>query len=123
MLRRGAGGKIILVASLTSQVGIPNTAPYAAAKSGVLGLVRTLAVEWAPHAIQVNAIAPGYFHTALTDALFSDPERRDKLLSRIPMGRIGEPDDLAGAIVFLASSASNYMTGQVINVDGGWLAG
>lgn len=122
MAERAAGGKIILVSSLTGHIGVPGTAPYSAGKSGVLGLMRTLAVEWASHDIQVNAIGPGYFHTALTDELFQDSERRDKLLSRIPMGRVGEAEDLAGATVFLASSASDYVTGQVINVDGGWLA-
>lgn len=123
MVRRGSGGKIIFVASLTSHLGVRNTVPYSASKSGILGLVRTLAVEWASHSIQVNAIGPGYFHTALTDDLFSDPEGRARVLSRIPIGRVGEPEDLAGATVFLASSASDYMTGQVVNVDGGWLAG
>jgi NAD(P)-dependent dehydrogenase (short-subunit alcohol dehydrogenase family) len=123
MVERGTGGKIVLVASLTSHLGVPNTAPYAAGKSGTLGLVRTLAVEWAEYGIQVNAIGPGYFHTALTDDLFSDPERRERVLARIPMGRPGKSGDLVGATVFLASSASDYVTGQVINVDGGWLAG
>lgn len=122
MMEMGEGGKIILVSSLTSHIGVANLAPYSAGKSGVLGLVRTLAVEWASQGIQVNAIGPGYFHTALTDELFQDPERRDKLVSRIPMGRVGEAEDLAGATVFLASPASDYVTGQVINVDGGWLA-
>lgn len=123
MIERGAGGKIILVASLTSHIGVPNVAPYAASKSGLLGLARTLAVEWAPHSIQVNALGPGYFRTAITEELFADPEQRSRLLARIPAGRPGEPEDLAGATVFLASSASDYVTGQVINVDGGWLAG
>jgi 2-dehydro-3-deoxy-D-gluconate 5-dehydrogenase len=123
MIERHDGGKIILVASLTSQIGVPNVAPYAAGKSGILGLVRTLAVEWAPHSIQVNAVGPGYFRTTITEEIFADPERRSKLLARIPAGRPGEPEDLAGATVFLASPASDYMTGQVINVDGGWLAG
>ena len=120
---RGSTGSIILVASLTSDIGIPQTAPYSASKSGLLGLVRTLAVEWAPQNIRVNAIGPGYFHTQLTDALFKDEERRDWVLSRIPMGRPGVAEDLAGATVFLASRASAYVTGQVLYVDGGWLAG
>ena len=120
---RGKAGSIILVASLTSEIGIPQTAPYGAAKSGLLGLVRTLAVEWAPSHVRVNALGPGYFHTELTDALFRDPERRDWLLSRIPLGRPGVAQDLAGAAVFLASQASSYVTGQVLYVDGGWLAG
>ena len=123
MIERDAGGKIILVASLTSQIGVPNVAPYAAGKSGVLGLVRTLALEWAPHSIQVNAVGPGYFRTTITEEIFADPGRRSKLLARIPAGRPGEPEDLAGATVFLASPASDYVTGQVVNVDGGWLAG
>ncbi len=123
LLARGSAGSIILVASLTSEIGIPQTAPYSAAKSGMLGLVRTLAVEWAPQGIRVNAIGPGYFHTDLTDALFRDAERRDWVLSRIPQGRPGVAEDLAGATVFLASGASAYVTGQVLYVDGGWLAG
>jgi NAD(P)-dependent dehydrogenase (short-subunit alcohol dehydrogenase family) len=122
MMRRGEGGKIIVVGSLTTTIGIPATAAYAAAKSGLLGLARTLAVELAPHGICVNAIAPGYFHTAMTDDLFSDPRRRAEIMSRIPLGRTGEPEDLGGATVFLASAASDYVTGQTIAVDGGWLA-
>lgn len=123
MLRQQEGGSIIFVASLTSITGIPHTAPYSAAKSGILGLTRTLAVEWAPYGIRVNAVAPGYFHTQLTDALFRDPERRAALLARIPMGQEGKPEDLAGAVIFLASPASAYVTGQTLFVDGGWSAG
>lgn len=123
MRRQAEGGSIIFVASLTSVTGIPHTAPYSAAKSGILGLTRTLAVEWAPYRIRVNALAPGYFHTQLTDALFRDPDRRAALLSRIPMGEGGKPEDLAGAVVFLASRASSYVTGQTLFVDGGWTAG
>jgi NAD(P)-dependent dehydrogenase (short-subunit alcohol dehydrogenase family) len=82
-----------------------------------------LAVEWAQSGIRVNAIAPGYFRTQLTDGLFQDPDRSAWIQSRIPMGRIGAPDDLAGAAVFLASDASAYITGSILNVDGGWLAG
>lgn len=123
MRSQEGGGSIIFVASLTSMTGIPRIAPYSAAKSGILGLTRTLAVEWAPYGIRVNAIGPGYFHTQLTADLFADPERRAALEARIPMGRIGTPEDLVGAAVFLASPASSYVTGQTVFVDGGWLAG
>lgn len=123
MRDRGEGGKIIHVASLTTAIGLPNVSIYAAAKSGIAGLVRTMAVEWAPLGIQVNAIGPGYYRTELTEALFQDRERTAWVQSRIPMGRTGVPGDLAGAAVFLASRASDYITGQILYVDGGWLAG
>jgi 2-deoxy-D-gluconate 3-dehydrogenase len=113
----------LFVGSLTSWIGLPNIAPYAASKSGLLGLTRTLAVEWAPFGIRVNALCPGYFHTAMTDDLLSDPQSRECLLARIPMRRLGVVEDLAGAAVFLLSPAASYITGQVVNVDGGWLAG
>lgn len=122
MRDRGRGGRIVFVASLTSYLAVPGTAAYAASKAGVVSAVRTLALEWAGAGIRVNGIAPGYFHTELTDELFRDPERRDWVLSRIPVGRTGEPEELGGAVVFLASAASEYVTGQVIAVDGGWLA-
>ena len=86
-------------------------------------MVRTLAVEWAPAGIRVNAVSPGYFRTQLTEDVFQDPERSAWIHSRIPMGRVGSPTDLGGAVVFLASDASSYMTGTILNVDGGWLAG
>lgn len=116
-------GKIVLVASMLSFVGGRNAAAYAAAKSGVAGLTRSLAVEWAPLGIGVNAVAPGWFATELTGPLRADPARSASLLSRIPAGRWGEPDDLRGAAVFLASDASDYVHGAVIPVDGGYLVG
>lgn len=119
----GRGGKIIHVASLGTAIGLRNVSIYTAAKSGIAGMVRTTALEWAPLGIQVNAIGPGYYRTDLTEALFQDPERQAWLQSRIPQGRTGVPSDLAGATVFLASRASDYVTGQVLYVDGGWLAG
>ena len=121
-LRAGGGGKIINVASMLSFQGGLYTASYAAAKSGVAGLTRALANEWAPHGINVNALAPGYITTALTEGLRQDPERSGQILSRIPAGRWGEPDDLKGAAVFLASDAAAYVHGVVLPVDGGWLA-
>jgi NAD(P)-dependent dehydrogenase (short-subunit alcohol dehydrogenase family) len=111
----------IFVTSLTSHIGIANTSAYAASKSAVLGVVRSLAVEWAPLGVTVNAVQPGYFQTQLTEAVFADPVRRTWIESRIPVGRAGEGADLAGAVVFLASGASEYVTGQSLAVDGGWL--
>ena len=122
-IEAGSGGSHIFIGSLTTTIGIANTASYAASKAGIAAVVRTLAVEWAALGIRVNAIVPGYFRTQLTEALFQDPERSAWILSRIPMGRVGVPEDLGGAAVFLASNASSYVTGAILNVDGGWLAG
>jgi NAD(P)-dependent dehydrogenase (short-subunit alcohol dehydrogenase family) len=116
------GGRIIHVASLTSERGFPNVAPYGASKGAVAQLTKSMAVEWAPYRITVNAIGPGWFRTEMTDALFQSPEWRERTLARHPLGRFGVPDDLAGAAVFLASPAADYVTGQVIYVDGGYLA-
>ena len=116
-------GKIINITSLTSFIGLSNVSIYGASKGGILTLTRQWAIEWAKYNINVNAIGPGYFKTALTADLFKDPERSKWVLSKIPLGRTGLPEDLAGTAVFLASEASDYITGQIINVDGGWLAG
>lgn len=116
-------GKIINIASLGSQIGLRNISAYTATKGGIASLTRTLALELAAHNINVNAIAPGYYRTQLTEALFQDEEGYRWVLSRIPLGRPGIPEDLAGSAVFLASSASDYVTGQVLFVDGGWIAG
>ncbi len=116
-------GKIINIGSLTSHIGLAQVANYGATKSALLGLTRALAVEWAPYNVQVNAIGPGYYRTNLTPPLQQDPQRSAWIEGRIPMGRWGIPDDLAGTAVFLASPASHYVTGQIVNVDGGWLAG
>ncbi len=121
MLPKGAG-KIIFVASALSFTGGITVAPYAAAKSGVAGLTRALSNDWAPRGLRVNALAPGYFRTAMTEALVNDPKRNDEILSRVPAGRWGEPEDVAGAALFLASDASDYVTGAIIPVDGGVLA-
>jgi 2-deoxy-D-gluconate 3-dehydrogenase len=120
MVERGHG-KIVFTASLLSFQGGVNVASYAAAKSGLVGLVRALSNEWAPHRVNVNAIAPGYIATDNTQALRDDPDRHRAILERIPAGRWGEPGDLAGATVFLASAASDYVDGIVLPVDGGWL--
>jgi 2-deoxy-D-gluconate 3-dehydrogenase len=116
-------GKIVTVASMLSFSGGFEVSPYAASKGGVAQLTRALANEWAPHGVNVNAIAPGYFRTELTAAIWrDDPERNAEVVGRLPAGRWGEPADLAGATVFLASAASDYVHGIVLPVDGGWLA-
>jgi 2-dehydro-3-deoxy-D-gluconate 5-dehydrogenase len=115
-------GKIINIASIAGSRGSRHRALYTASKSGVLGVTRTLAVEWAAEGICVNAIAPGYVETELTRPLFDDPSFTDWLQSRVPMGRHGHPGDLVGTAIFLAAPASDYITGQTIGVDGGLLA-
>ena len=122
LVARGRPGKIINVASMLSFQGGVRVAAYTASKSGLAGLTKLLANEWAPHRINVNAIAPGYFVTDNTAALRADAKRSAEILARIPAGRWGEPDDLAGAAVFLASSASDYVHGVILPVDGGWQA-
>jgi 2-deoxy-D-gluconate 3-dehydrogenase len=121
-LAQGGGGKIVNIASVLSFQGGIRVAPYTASKGGVLGLTRLLANEWAAKGINVNAIAPGYMMTDNTAALRADAARSSQILGRIPAGRWGQPEDLAGAVVFLCSSASDYMHGSVVTVDGGWLA-
>jgi len=115
-------GKIINIASLLSFQGGIRVPAYAASKGGVAQLTKALANEWAGRNVQVNAIAPGYFSTANTEALRADELRNRSILDRIPAGRWGNPEDLAGAAVFLASPASDYITGEILTVDGGWMA-
>ncbi len=119
---RGGRGKIINVASMLSFQGGIRVPSYTASKSAVMGLTRLLACELGPRGINANAIAPGYMATDNTRALRDDPERSKAILERIPMGRWGEPSDLRGVVVFLASAASDYVNGYTIAVDGGWLA-
>ena len=121
MLPTGRPGKIINIASLLSFQGGLNVPAYAASKSAIAGLTRELSNEWAGKGINVNAIAPGYFRTDNTVALQNDETRNRQILERIPAGRWGETKDLEGAAVFLASSASDYVNGQILAVDGGWL--
>jgi 2-deoxy-D-gluconate 3-dehydrogenase len=122
LVQRKNPGRIINIASMLSFQGGIRVAAYTAAKSGLLGLTRAMANELAPLGINVNAIAPGYMATDNTEALRNDPKRSAEIMARIPAGRWGEPSDLAGAVVFLASQASAYVHGTVIAVDGGWLA-
>lgn len=120
MLDQGSG-KIINLASLLSFSGGMNVVAYTASKHAVAGLTRSLANEWGRGGIRVNAIAPGYFHTEATEAIQNNPERYEYLRSRIPVGRWGEPDELRGTVIFLASHASDYINGHVLVVDGGWM--
>jgi gluconate 5-dehydrogenase len=114
-------GKIINICSIQSELGRPTIAPYAASKGGLKMLTRGMAVEWAKHNIQVNGIGPGYFKTDMTKALYEDPEFDHWLCNRTPSNRWGDPEELIGALVFLASEASSYVNGQIIYVDGGLL--
>ncbi len=116
-------GKVINVASVLGQVGLPGYTIYAATKGGVIALTRALGVEWARHGIQVNAIAPGWFATDMTDPAFSDPKINERLTRDIPMRRIGRPEEIGPLAVYLASEASGFMTGQTLFLDGGHSAG
>ena len=121
-IRQGGGGKIINIASMLSFQGGIRVPSYTASKSAVMGLTRLMANEWAAHNINVNAIAPGYMATNNTEQLRNDEDRSQEILGRIPAGRWGKPEDMMGPIVFLASSASDYVNGYTLAVDGGWLA-
>lgn len=120
--KRGSGGSIINIASMLSFQGGIRVASYTASKSGVAGLTKLLANEWASKDINSNAIAPGYISTNNTVDLEADPERNNAILDRIPAGRWGDPKDIGGTAVFLASDAAKYINGAILNVDGGWLA-
>jgi gluconate 5-dehydrogenase len=122
MIARG-GGKIVNICSLMSEAGRPTTGNYAAAKGGLKMLTRAMAVEWAKHGLQINGIGPGYFATELTKPLVENPEFNAWLCKRTPAGRWGQPEELVGAAVFLSATASNFVNGQILYVDGGLLAG
>ncbi|MFG0240788.1 MAG: SDR family oxidoreductase, partial [Gimesia chilikensis] len=121
MVAKGSG-KIINIASMLSYSGGIRVPAYTASKHAIAGITKALANEWGRFGVQVNAIAPGYFRTDNTQALQDDAARSQEIENRIPAGRWGEPEDLKGAVVFLASGASDYINGQVLAVDGGWLA-
>lgn len=116
------GGAIVNLCSLTSYVGVPTAVAYGASKSGLLGMTRALAAEWAGRGIRVNAIAPGYFRTAMTEVFYQDADWQQAMLAKIPQGRFGRAEDVGGAVVFLASDAAAYITGQCLPIDGGYLA-
>lgn len=121
MVERGSG-KIINIASLLSFSGGIRTAAYAASKGGIAQLTKALANEWASKGVNVNAIAPGYIKTDMTSAILNDPVRVAEFMDRLPAGKFGTPDDMAGAAVFLASEAASYIHGHILTVDGGWMA-
>jgi len=119
MIRRGSG-TVIMIGSMASHYGIPKVISYTASKAAIEGMTRALAVEWGPYGVRVNCIAPGFVSTAMSSkALDDDPERKEKVLSRTPLGRLGEPADIAEAALFLASAKAKYITGVVLPVDGG----
>jgi 2-dehydro-3-deoxy-D-gluconate 5-dehydrogenase len=124
MKHRVVGGPAshVFIGSLGTSIGLPRALAYTASKAGILGVVRTMAVEWATLGVRVNAISPGYFRTELTADLLDQPAEFARIEGRIPMRRLGRPEELGGAAVFLLSNASSYMTGQQIIVDGGWMA-
>jgi NAD(P)-dependent dehydrogenase (short-subunit alcohol dehydrogenase family) len=116
-------GKIINIASIAGLGGYAQSAPYSASKAGIILMTKTLAVEWGRYNIQVNAICPGVFATDMTDAFLSDKQFMDMIKARVPLGRYATPDQLVGTVIYLASSASDYMTGHALVIDGGWTAG
>ncbi len=117
-----ASGKIVNMASIMGAVGFYYRAAYASSKAGVVNLTRVLALEWAKHNIRVNAVAPTFILTPLTQSTFDDPALREDLLKRIPLGRVGQPEDVVGSVVFLASPAADLITGHTLLIDGGWTA-
>ncbi|MEE2659226.1 MAG: glucose 1-dehydrogenase [Candidatus Latescibacterota bacterium] len=122
MIAAGKGGKIVNMASIMGAVGYYKRAAYCSSKAGVVNLTRVMALEWSEHNIQVNAVGPTFVLTPLTQSTFDDPTMRKDLLSRIPAGRVGQPEDVVGAVAFLASSAADMITGHTLMVDGGWTA-
>lgn len=121
MVKQGSGS-IINLCSLTSEVGVPGATAYGASKSGLAGMTRALASEWATYGIRVNGIGPGYFQTAMTEVFYQDNGWRESMQDKIPLGRFGKLSDLTGAAIFLAGPAAAYITGQILYVDGGYLA-
>ena len=122
MVDDGRGGAFVNIGSQAGLVGIEERAAYCSSKGGVVQLTKVLAIELAPHDIRVNAVAPTFIRTELTKSTLERPEMRDRLLARLPVGRFGEPDEVVGAVAFLAGPASSLITGHTLVVDGGWTA-
>jgi NAD(P)-dependent dehydrogenase (short-subunit alcohol dehydrogenase family) len=122
IMSEGRGGAILNICALSSERGVPTATPYGCSKSGLLGMTRALAAEWGRYFIRVNALAPGYVHTDMTEHFYLDREWRAEMLAKTPISRLGQPTDLAGAAVFLLSDASRFVTGACLPVDGGLLA-
>ena len=123
MIEQGRGGKVVLVGSARGELGMANYSGYCPSKGAVHLLAKTLGCEWGPHKINVNAIAPTVFRTALTQWMFDDKAFYLNFLKRIPIGRLGEPEDFIGTLIYLSSKASDFMTGAILNIDGGYAAG
>jgi NAD(P)-dependent dehydrogenase (short-subunit alcohol dehydrogenase family) len=123
MIQQGRGGKVILLGSARGELGMSNYSAYSPSKGAIHLLTKTLGCEWGPHGINVNAIAPTVFRTALTQWMFDDQAFYKNFLKRIPIGRLGEPEDFIGTVIYLSSKASDFMTGAVLTVDGGYTAG
>ena len=122
MLRDGRPGRIVNMSSQMGAVGYPGRAAYCASKHGVDGFTKALAVEWAPHGVTVNAVAPTFIRTPMTEPMLADPDFEADVLRRIPMGRVGELAEVTGAVLFLVSDAASLVTGEILRVDGGWVA-
>ena len=116
-------GSIINIASIAGLGGYASSVPYSASKAGVILMTKTLAVEWGKHNVRVNAICPGVFATNMTDSYLKDKQFKDMIQNKVPLGRHAKPDELVGTVVYLASKASDYMTGHALVIDGGWTAG
>lgn len=121
-LAAGRTGSHVFVGSLNSSIGLPHISPYVASKTALVGVARALSTEWAHAGLRSNVIGPGYFRTEMTEGLLADAAQEQRILGRIPAGHLGDPADIGAAAVFLLSDAARYLTGQLINVDGGWLA-
>ena len=123
MVSAGTPGAIVNIASINAKIALAGQAHYTASKGGLVMLTKAMALDLAPHGIRVNAIGPGVIETRMTERSLSDPQRRAMLLSKVPLGRVGQPRDVAHAALFLASDEASYITGATLYVDGGWLAG
>ena len=123
MIEQGRGGKVILLSSARGELGMARYGVYSPSKAAVNLLTKSLGCEWGPHKINVNAIAPTVFRTELTQWMFDDKDTYKNFLVRIPIGRLGEPEDFLGAVIFLSSKASDFMTGSIVYMDGGYTAG